>query len=148
MIPRLHKAAGLLAILTIATFWLSTAATELLLGKDAVTTVKVLIPWGFLILVPAMITAGATGMKLAKGRTGGILGAKRKRMPFIAANGLLVLIPAALFLAAKARAGEFDGTFQAVQTVELVVGALNILMMARNIRDGRTMTAGRRLKAA
>lgn len=148
MIPRLHKAAGLVAIVTIATFWLSTAATELLLGKDAVTTVKVLIPWGFLILVPAMATVGATGMKLAKGRTGGILGAKRKRMPFIAANGLLVLIPAALFLAAKARAGEFDGAFRAVQAVELVAGALNILMMVRNIRDGRTMTAGRRLTAA
>ncbi|MCE6967377.1 hypothetical protein [Cereibacter sphaeroides] len=148
MIPRLHKAAGQLAILTIATFWLSTAASELLLGKEAVTAVKVLIPWGFLILVPAMVVAGATGMTLAKGRTDGIPGAKRKRMPFIAANGLLVLIPAALFLAAKARAGEFDGTFRAVQAVELVAGALNILMMSRNIRDGRTMTAGRRLKAA
>jgi hypothetical protein len=87
MIPRLHKVAGLLTTLIIATFWLSTAATELLLDKDAVTAVKVLIPWGILILVPAMVTAGATGMKLAKGRKGGILGTKRKRMPVIAVIG-------------------------------------------------------------
>lgn len=145
MIPRLHKAAGLLAVLTIATFWVSTAITELLLDKDAVAAVKILIPWGFLILVPAMATAGATGMALANGRTAGIPGAKRRRMSFIAANGLLVLIPAALFLAAKARAGVFDGAFTAVQAVELVAGAANILMMALNIRDGRKMTAGRRL---
>jgi hypothetical protein len=31
-----------------------------------------------------------------------------KRMPFIAANGLLVLIPCAFYLASKASSGAFD----------------------------------------
>jgi hypothetical protein len=35
-------------------------------------------------------------------------------MPLIAANGILVLIPSALFLASKARAGQFDTSFYAV----------------------------------
>jgi hypothetical protein len=41
-------------------------------------------------------------------------------MPFIAANGFLVLIPAALFLASKAMAREFDTTFYTAQALELI----------------------------
>jgi hypothetical protein len=36
-------------------------------------------------------------------------------MPFIAGNGILVLIPPALFLASKARAAEFDTAFYTVR---------------------------------
>ena len=35
---------------------------------------------------------------MTKGRRGGVIGAKLKRMPLIVTNGLLVLIPAAVFL--------------------------------------------------
>ncbi len=62
-------------------------------------------------------------------------------MPLIAANGVLVLIPSALFLAYKARAGEFDMTFYAVQALELVAGAANITLLGLNIRDGLKMKA-------
>jgi hypothetical protein len=140
----LHKIAGILALLMISSFWLSTATSELLLDEAAIVAVKTAVPWGFLLLVPTLAMAGATGFRLGKGRTAGLIGAKRKRMPFIAANGVLVLVPAALFLAAKARAGAFDATFLTVQGVELVAGAVNILLMTLNIRDGRRMTAGRR----
>lgn len=145
--PTVHKISGGLAALMIATFWLSTILSELILGQQAVVTVKTLIPYGFLILVPAMATAGATGFKLAKGRTAGVIGAKRKRMPFIAANGVLILIPSALFLSAKAQAGAFDTMFYAVQVLELVAGAINLTLLGLNIRDGRRMTAGRRRRA-
>lgn len=148
MIAKVHKIAGAIATLTIATFWLSTAVAELALGTGAVITVKTLIPFGFLILIPAMATAGGTGFKLAKGRTAGLIGAKRKRMPIIAANGVLVLIPSALFLAAKAQAGAFDTSFYAVQGLELLAGATNLFLLGLNIRDGRKMTAGRRRRPA
>lgn len=144
MIAKVHKVAGAIATLTIATFWLSTAVAELALGTGAVITVKTLIPYGFLILIPAMATVGGTGFKLAKGRTAGLIGAKRKRMPIIAANGVLVLIPSALYLAAKAQAGAFDTSFYAVQVLELLAGATNLFLLGLNIRDGRKMTAGRR----
>ena len=148
MIAKVHKVAGAIATLTIATFWLSTAVAELALGNGAVITVKTLIPYGFLILIPAMATAGGTGFRLAKGRTAGLIGAKRKRMPIIAANGVLVLIPSALYLAAKAQAGAFDTSFYAVQGLELLAGATNLFLLGLNIRDGRKMTAGRRLRRA
>jgi hypothetical protein len=63
-------------------------------------------------------------------------------MPFIAGNGILILIPSALFLAAKADAVEFDTMFYAVQTLELIAGATNITLLSLNIRDG-LMLAGR-----
>ena len=139
-----HLVAGLLAILTIATFWLSTALSELFASQATVVAVKTAIPWGFLLLIPALATAGGSGFALAKGRRGGPVGAKIKRMPYIAANGLLILIPAALFLAAKARAAEFDSLFYAVQGLELCMGAVNIALLSLNMRDGLTLRAGRR----
>jgi hypothetical protein len=136
MIKIVHRVAGAVAILTIATFWFSSLLTELFASPETVIRVKTAIPWGLLVLVPALAAAGASGFTLAKGRRGGVLGSKARRMPFIGANGLLILVPAALFLAAKARAAEFDAVFHAVQAVELVAGAANLVLLGLNVRDG------------
>ena len=148
MLKVIHPVAGTLALLTIATFWLSTVLAELFASQAAVTAVKTAIPWGFLLLVPALAATGGSGFVLAKGRRGGVLGAKIKRMPLIAANGLVVLIPAALFLAFKARAAEFDTVFYAVQALELVAGAANITLRGLNLRDGLRMTGRLRRRPA
>ena len=63
-------------------------------------------------------------------------------MPFIAANGLLVLVPCAIALNRWAAAGTFDTTFYVVQAIELIAGATNFALMGLNVRDGRRM-AGR-----
>jgi len=139
MIKIIHPMAGILALLTIATFWLSTAVAELFGSQAAVIAVKTAIPWGFLLLVPALAAAGGSGFVLSKGRRVGLVGTKLKRMPIIAANGILVLIPSALFLASKARAAEFDTSFYAVQALELAAGAVNITLLGLNLRDGLTM---------
>ena len=140
MITIIHPVAGVLAILTIAIFWLSTALSELFASQAVVITVKTAIPWGFLLLIPALAAAGGTGFNLAKGRRAGLVGAKIRRMPLIAANGILVLIPSALFLASKAGAAEFDTSFYAVQALELAAGAANITLLGLNMRDGLRMT--------
>ena len=139
MIKLIHPIAGAVAIATIATFWLSTALSELFGSHELIASVKTAIPWGFLLLIPALAAAGGSGVILAKGRRAGLIGAKFKRMPFIAANGILVLIPSALFLASKAQAGEFDGNFYAVQALELLAGATNITLLGLNMRDGLKM---------
>lgn len=139
MLKTLHPFAGAVALATVATFWLATLLVELLGSPAAVAAVKTAIPWGFLLLIPALAATGGTGLTLAKGRRAGLIGAKCRRMPVIAANGVLVLVPAALFLAAKARAGEFDAGFYAVQAVELAAGAVNIALLGLNMRDGMRM---------
>jgi hypothetical protein len=147
LIEIIHPAAGFAALLTIATFWLSTALSELFASEAIVTTVKNAIPWGFLLLVPALpwgflllvpalAATGGSGFALARGRRAGLIGAKIRRMPFIVGNGLLILIPSALFLASKANSAEFDATFYAVQTLELGAGAANITLLGLSMRDG------------
>ena len=76
---------------------------------------------------------------MSKGRRTGLIGRKSKRMPMIAANGILILIPSALYLASKAGAGEFDAAFYAVQALELAAGAANITLLGLNMRDGLRM---------
>ena len=57
-------------------------------------------------------------------------------MPVIAANGLLILVPAAVVLDQWAAAGAFDARFYVVQAVELLAGGTNLTLMGLNMRDG------------
>ena len=139
MTKLVHPLAGAVALLTIAGFWLSTAVSELFASTAIVAAVKTAIPWGFLLLIPALAAAGGSGLSLAKGRRAGLMGTKIRRMPLIAGNGILILIPSALYLASKAMAGEFDAAFYAVQALELAAGAVNITLLGLNMRDGLRM---------
>ena len=148
MLKIIHPVGGAIALLTILTFWLSTIFAELAGAETLIVSVKTAIPWGFLLLIPALMAVGASGFVLSRGERAGAIGAKLKRMPFIAANGLLVLIPSALFLASKARAGDFDTAFHAVQALELFAGAMNITLLGLNMRDGLRLTGRLRRAAA
>lgn len=144
----IHFIAGILATLTIATFFTSTIIVELFGTHAAIATVKSLIVLpGLFILLPAVAAAGGTGFALSKSRKGGLVQVKRKRMPFIGANGVLILIPCAIFLDHWAAAGVFDTTFYIVQGIELVAGAINLSLMSMNIRDGLRMSGRFRAKA-
>jgi hypothetical protein len=143
MPKRAHLIAGLLAPLCIATFFLSTIITELFGSHAAVAQLKSLIVTpGLWIMVPLMAAAGGSGMFLARSRKGRLVDAKKKRMPFIAANGLLVLVPCAIVLNRWAAGGSFDTAFYLVQAIELFAGATNLTLMGLNARDGLRM-AGR-----
>ena len=141
MTKKVHFLAGLLATFTIAVFLLSTILVELFGSYQAVATIKslIVVP-GLFVLVPAIIAAGGSGFALSKSRQGRLVETKKKRMPFIAANGLLVLVPTAIFLDRWATAGAFDTTFYLVQGVELLVGSVNLTLMGMNIRDGLKMS--------
>ncbi len=140
MKQRIHALAGTLAFFTIAVFWISTAVSELFGSPSDIAAVKQSILWGLLILVPALIATGGTGTSLAYRRAGPKLDRKKRRMPVIAANGLMILVPSAFFLAYKAGLGEFDTWFYAVQALELGAGAINLTLMALNIRDGMLLS--------
>ncbi|WP_417917167.1 hypothetical protein [Candidatus Electronema sp. JC] len=147
ILAKVHAAASFLALLMIAVFFLSTISVELFGSHDAVAALKALIVMpGLFILVPAIAATGGSGFQLAKLRTGSLVVAKKKRMPFIAANGLLILIPCAIVLNRLAAAGSFDTTFYAVQALELAAGFINIILIGMNIRDGLRLTG--RLRAA
>ena len=140
MKTKIHAIAGIVGFLTIATFWTSTMLSELAGSHATIAAVKNGILWGMLLLIPAMAIAGGSGMSLGQGRSDAGVLIKKKRMPFIAMNGLLVLVPSAFFLASKANAGAFDGAFYTVQGIELIAGAINLSLMGLNIRDGLRLT--------
>lgn len=142
--PRhVHRIAGIVALLCIATFFTATVLIELFGSHEAVAQVKSLIVTpGLWILIPAIAAAGGSGMFLSRSRRGRLVDAKKKRMPFIAANGLLVLLPCAIVLNRWAAAGNFGSGFYLLQAVELLAGATNLALMGLNVRDGLRM-AGR-----
>ncbi|MBI5131145.1 MAG: hypothetical protein HZA66_17020 [Rhodopseudomonas palustris] len=140
MIRTLHPIAGIIAFLTILCFWSSTVVVELGGTPAGIAAVKLAILWGLLLLVPSIAIAGASGFKLGgKSQRPDIVN-KRKRMPLIALNGLVVLVPCAVFLQQRASAGLFDQTFTVVQAVELLAGAVNLALLGLNIRDGFRLT--------
>ncbi len=140
MKTKVHAAAGITGFLCILLFWTSTTVSELFGSYDDIIGVKNMILNGMLILIPAMMVVGASGMSLGAKRKDPMSQAKKKRMPIIGLNGILVLIPSAFFLASKANAGEFDSAFYTVQAIELIAGALNLTLMGLNTRDGLRMT--------
>jgi hypothetical protein len=136
---RVHAVSASLATLTVATFWTSTVVSELFLGADAVVLVKHCIAlYGLVPMTLFMILAGATGNALAKAknRTGRMLDAKAKRMSVLRLNGLLLMVPLALFLNWKAGSQDFDTTFYVAQAVELLVGLLQLSMLLSNFSSG------------
>ncbi len=143
----IHLVASILATVCIATFLLSTVLVEILGSPDSIAMVKSLIVSpGLFILIPTMAVIGGSGFVLSKGRRGRLIDNKKKRMPFIGMNGLLVLVPCALFLDHWAAAGSLDAKFYAVQGLELLAGAGNLTLMGMNMRDGLKMTGKLRSK--
>ena len=144
MKQKLHAIAGVTGFLIILTFWTSTVVSEIFGAPQTIAQVKSMILWGMFGLIPAMAIAGGSGMAMGGRRKDAPARAKKKRMPFIAANGLLILLPAAFFLEAQASRGIFDTVFYIVQGIELFAGAVNLTMMGLNIRDGLRMSRRRR----
>lgn len=136
MKSKLHALAGAIALLCIGAFWTSSLASELFFDERSVVQVKNGILRAMWLLIPAMAAAGASGFALGKGRSGRLLDAKKRRMRLVAANGILILLPSAFALASMANAGRFDALFYAVQALELVAGAVNVVLIALNVRDG------------
>ena len=137
----IHAAAGTLAMLLIATFWTSTLVSELFLSTSAVVAVKHYIAmYGLVGLVVLMAMTGGSGFALGKGRKGRLIEEKKKRMPLIGANGLLIMIPSAIFLNIKAADGAFDAWFYAVQVLELAVGVVQLTLIGKNFRAGLNLS--------
>jgi len=144
-----HRVAGPLALTTVSLLLLSTIAVELLGDHDAVALVKRAILFGIAWLFLVMAAAGSTGRVLRQRfRRTPALEAKARRMPFILANGLLVLAPSAVALDYLAQQGDFGPTFAVLQALELSAGVTNLVLLALMARDGRAMARGRRVGVA
>lgn len=134
---KLHKVCAILAFIMIASFFTSTLISELLADKNTISQVKQVIAYAVWLLIPLMAITGITGSKLAPNiKMGqGLLGNKKKRMPIVALNGLLILLPCAIYLNVLASQGLFTQRFYVIQLIELIAGSTNLTLMALSIRD-------------
>jgi hypothetical protein len=134
-LSRLHAAAGLIAWCLIASFFIGSLISEFSGNPTWIVVVKRTIfytMWTMVVLVPV---AALTGRKLA-GKSGNVVvERKRKRMRWIAPNGLLLLTLGS-YLYYKASQDQFDPFFRRAQLVELAVGLTNLLLLGLMIRDG------------
>ncbi|MHA1522772.1 MAG: hypothetical protein ACTSY1_00040 [Alphaproteobacteria bacterium] len=136
MKPKIHAIAGAIALLTVSAFWISTLGSEIFGSHDQVAFVKNAILLGMVVLIPALAIAGASGFALSRKRNNPLVARKKQRMKIAAGNGILVLLPASIFLVLRATQLNFDPWFVAIQAMELVAGAANITLLSLNMMDG------------
>jgi len=148
MTKRIHAISGAIALAIILAFWTSTVVSEAFGSPQQIAAVKTAVLYGLAVLVPAMAIAGGSGFSLGAKWKSPVVRRKKARMKIIAATGILVLVPSAVFLAMKAGQGDFDAAFMTVQGIELIAGASNILLLGLNMRDGMAMRRRPASKAA
>lgn len=136
---KFHALAGGLALLTVLAFWTSTILSELSGDLGLIARVKAGVLMGMVVLVPCLMATGGSGFHLAKSWRGPVVEAKKRRMMAAALNGVVVLVPSALLLAFWSAQGRLDAWFSFVQALELVAGAVNIVLLGLNLRDGLRM---------
>ncbi len=137
----IHKIFSIIAFLCISSFFMSTIIVEIFFDRVAIVNLKELIVYpGLFILVPSIIITAISGQKLATSYTDSkVIQRKQKRMPIIALNGIVLLIPCAIFLYIASNKNQFDILFYTVQSVELIAGCINLVLMGLNYRDGKNI---------
>ncbi|ETA53376.1 hypothetical protein [Ponticoccus alexandrii] len=136
MIRWVHPIAGMAAGALIVGFQAATIRAELSGSLAEIRAVKEGVLYALPVLAICLMTVGGSGRALAGPRPKGVAQRKRDRMKLIAANGLIVLVPAAVFLHWRAQTVGVDAVFQAVQAVEIVAGLTNLVLIGRSARDG------------
>lgn len=137
MAYRVHGIFAYLSLFTIVTFFSSTIVAELFFEHQSIALVKSLIVApGLFVLIPSLILTALTGNMIArKSKKLDLIAIKKRRTPKIAALGIFILIPCAIYLNFLASNMIFDLKYYLVQSLEIIAGATNIYLMAKNISD-------------
>ena len=132
---KIHVVATVIAVITIATFFISSLVAEINGNEAFIKEVKKTILFALPIMLIAMPALGITGNKLAGGSKNPIVVSKRKRMRFVFINGI-GLITLACFLYYRSHYQSIDTTFLVAQVAELALGLTNLILIGLNIRSG------------
>ena len=140
IIKTVHPIAGTVALLTIITFWTATIFSKMSGDVDLIIQVKTMILYGMILLIPSMAVLGFSGFKLGGRSTFPLIVSKRRKMPLVAMNGLLVLVPSAILLKQMVMEGNFGIYYTIIQSIELIAGAVNITLLFIAFRQGLKIT--------
>ncbi|MBA6154287.1 hypothetical protein [Gelidibacter maritimus] len=146
-IVTVHIVATIIATVTISCFFSFSLVAEIT-GKDLfIKQVKTGILYCLPLLLIAMPVLAISGKKLAGNSKHPIVAKKMKRMKCIAFNGI-ILMSLAIYLYYHAIYKTIDDTFLYVQLMELLIGAVNLGLIIRNINSGLQLSGrNRKLRA-
>lgn len=134
-LSQVHAAAGIIAFCLIGSFFIGSLVSELSGNLVWIVAVKRTVfysMWAMVLLVPLV---ALSGRRLAGKSHNATVENKRKRMRWIAPNGVL-LVTLGSYLYYKVSQQEFDSLFMCAQLVELALGFTNLLLLGSMIRDG------------
>jgi small-conductance mechanosensitive channel len=83
-----------------------------------------------------IVSTAFLGWQLGKTRNSEILKVKKKRMLWIFAATVLILLPIAYLLNGYAMQEQYDLLYFVLQSIEYVVDVIVLILMGLNIRDG------------
>ncbi|WP_440054281.1 hypothetical protein ACSLBF_15625 [Pseudoalteromonas sp. T1lg65] len=142
----IHKGAATVALITILCFISGTVYAEIIGNEPLIAEVKSWIVYpGLLLFLPCMLLTVGSGVTMAKGSDNQYVSAKAKRMPLIGVNGIFILLPSAIYLNYLAQAGNFGWSFIVIQSVEVIFGTINVVLILLNMRDGFRVSRQRQL---
>lgn len=141
---RAHLAAAVGALALIAIFLLSSTVTELIGTAGDIHLVRQWIVLGLPVLIGCLAIAALSGRRLARHSRAAVIRRKQRRMQIVATAGIVVLVPCALVLDHLTASASAGGVVAALEIGEILAGALNLMLLALNFRDGRRLTRPRR----
>lgn len=141
----IHVTATMVAMLSIATFFISSILAEISGDEALIRQVKEAIFFSLPLLLVAMPTLGISGNKLAGKSNHPIVLLKQKRMKFIIMNGI-ILTSLACFLYYRSHYQSIDTVFLGVQFAEFGFGLINLSLIGLNINSGLKLSGKNKKK--
>lgn len=132
---KIHIIATTIAVITIATFFVSSLIAEINGDKGLIRDVKKVILFSLPVLLIAMSALGISGNRLAGKSQNPIVLAKQKRMKLVFINGM-GLVTLACFLYYRSHYQTIDIIFLGAQIAEFALGLTNLILMGLNIKSG------------
>lgn len=134
---KVHKVAGIIVLLTLVTFFLSTITIELLGDHEQIKWLKLFIMiFAIGLIAPFTIIIGKTGKKVSKGHDPKLLKKKSKLFKTIQRIGPFVLAPTGIVLYFMARSDSFNTVFYTIQLIELIAQLTSIVLIIIAINTG------------
>lgn len=132
-----HKVAGVVMLITLVTFFVSTITIELLGDHEQIKWLKLLIMiFAIVLIVPLTIIIGKTGKKVSIGHNPKLLKKKSKLFKTIQRIGPFVLAPTGISLYFMARSDIFNAVFYTIQLIELIAQLTSIVLIIIAINTG------------
>ena len=134
-----HAMFGMLSFGLILASLMASLIVEIWSSQRVIAGIKALAFQSILLLLVLLGFAALLGLSLGRARQGNIVEAKKKRMVWLFAVAILILLPVAYVLNKYAKQGQFNWAFIALQSVEYAFDIVFLVLLGLNIRDGNTL---------